>query len=97
MSTPIPAAEVPGLVEDLAAAVHDSWSHWMRWQLDTVGVEMPDGSIILPADSVKRWRRQMRTPYARLNLGEQQSDRTEVNGRLLPVLRRYNILPPEGS
>lgn len=71
------------LFERMAAAQHDIWSHWMKWQftkgiLVRQGDLVEKGSFLINADSVKRWMRQMNTPYAELTETEKDSDRKVV-------------------
>lgn len=67
------------LYEALAAIEHARWAGWQRYVHDVVGIRQPDGSIVIPADVVAHWDRQMNTAYADLSESEKQSDRQEVN------------------
>jgi len=51
-------------LEDVAALEHEQWAHWTRYMLDN-----------LTPENVKRWRRQIDTPYAELSDAEKMSDR----------------------
>ena len=66
-------------LETKAAAQHAVWGHWMRYQfsvcLNTID---GDGSLIIPGELVKRWKRQMDTGYYDLSEDEKQSDRDIV-------------------
>jgi hypothetical protein len=73
-----------GLVERLAAVEHERWSHWQRY-MHTMAVRQPDGSLLLPAELVSRWERQMNTNYTELNEKEKESDREQVR-KYLPIL-----------
>lgn len=73
-----------GLIDNLAALEHSRWSHWQR-HLHSTGRIQSDGSIVLPADLVARWDRQMSTEYESLSKEEQESDREQVR-RYLPVI-----------
>src|SRR5262245_13777943 len=55
--------------EALAAVKHKHWSHWMRC-LFTKGVQNPDGTFTIEAESVARWQRRMHTPYKELSEAE---------------------------
>lgn len=66
-----------GIVEALAAIEHERWSHWQRY-LHSKGFRQSDGSLILPADLVDRWERQILTPYDELGADEKESDREQV-------------------
>ena len=73
-----------GLVERLAAVEHERWSHWQRY-MHTMAVRQPDGSLLVPAELVSRWERQMNTNYTELNEKEKESDREQVR-KYLPIL-----------
>jgi predicted alpha/beta hydrolase len=78
------AAFSPELIETLAAAEHDRWSHWQRY-LHAQCTEEPDGSLRIPAHLVRQWSRQMTTPYGDLTEAERNSDREQVH-RYLPII-----------
>lgn len=73
-----------GLVEQLAAVEHERWSHWQRY-VHTKCVRQPDGSLLLPADLVARWEKQIDTKYAELDDQERESDREQVR-KYLPLI-----------
>jgi len=75
------------LVEELAALEHQRWAHWQKYVHDN-GRRQPDGSIVLAADLVVRWERQINTRYADLTAEEKESDREQVR-RYLPLLERW--------
>lgn len=64
-------------VEKLAGYAHEAWSGWMRYLFEK-SAENPDGSVTIPAELVKRWRRQLETPYEDLPEKEKDSDRIEA-------------------
>jgi len=68
-------------IEVLAAYAHDAWAGWMRY-LFSHGTQQADGTFILDAAKVERWRRQMITPYADLSEAEKASDRKEAKAIL---------------
>ncbi len=74
----------PWLIEQLAAAEHERWSHWQRYMHEQCREE-PDGSLTIPAELVRRWDNQMSTAYADLSETEKQSDREQVL-RYLPII-----------
>lgn len=76
-------ALVENLVEDLAAIEHERWTHWQRYMHDK-GQRQPDGSLILPAELVRQWDRQIATDYSNLSESEKRSDREQVH-RYLPL------------
>lgn len=53
------------LFERLAAIEHEQWAHWTRYMIDN-----------LTPENIKRWRRQILTPYNELTDIEKGSDRT---------------------
>jgi hypothetical protein len=65
------------LIDDLAAIEHERWAHWQRYMHDK-GNRRPDGSLVLPADLVRRWETQIATGYADLSESEKSSDREQV-------------------
>jgi hypothetical protein len=73
-----------GLVEQLAAVEHERWSHWQRY-VHSKCVSQPDGSLLLPADLVARWEKQIDTKYADLDDQERESDREQVR-KYLPLI-----------
>jgi hypothetical protein len=74
------------LLEELAAIEHDRWAHWQRYVHDN-GERQTDGSILLPADLVERWERQINTAYNELSEQEKNSDREQVR-KYFPLLER---------
>ena len=63
--------------ERLAAYAHEAWVGWMRY-LFYRSQKKDDGSMVIPADLVERWERQMNTAYVDLPEAEKQSDRVEA-------------------
>ena len=72
------------LVENLAALEHERWAHWQRYVHDK-GERRPDGSLVLPAELVRHWEKQIATGYVDLSEAEKTSDREQVR-RYLPVI-----------
>ena len=66
------------LLEHLAAIEHDRWSKWQKY-VHNKGVRQPDGSIVIPAEFVERWDRQIATSYENLSEIEKESDREQVH------------------
>jgi hypothetical protein len=66
-----------GLIESLAAVEHERWSHWQRY-VHSKGIRQPDGSLLLPAELVARWDKQIATQYEELDDQEKESDREQV-------------------
>ena len=73
-----------GLIEQLAAVEHERWSHWQRY-LHSKGVRQPDGALLIPADLVARWEKQIDTKYPNLDDRERESDREQVR-KYLPLI-----------
>ena len=73
-----------GLVERLAAVEHERWSHWQRY-LHGKCVRQPDGSLLIPAELVARWEKQIHSKYAELSDQERESDREQVR-KYIPLI-----------
>lgn len=73
------APAATSLFERLAAIEHDRWAHWQLY-VHSRAEQRPDGTLVIPADLVQRWERQIATAYADLTEAEKESDRTEVRG-----------------
>ena len=65
------------LLEPLAAIEHERWSHWQQY-LHSKCVPRPDGSLLIPADLVDRWQKQIDAKYDELSEHEKESDREQV-------------------
>ena len=86
------------LIEKLADLEHDRWSNWMKHlfsvsdqQLSLVLTALEDGSVVIPAKYVKRWKDQMNTPYKDLSEEDKEKDRREVR-RTIEILENEGIL-----
>lgn len=66
------------LREKVAALCHEQWSGWWAYSFQ-FGTFNDDGTFTLDADKVKRWKRQMNTPYSELSEAEKDSDRKEAD------------------
>ena len=73
-----------GLIEVLASIEHERWSHWQKY-MHGQGIKQPDGSLLMPANLVKRWERQLESDYQSLPEDEKESDREQVR-KYLPVI-----------
>ena len=73
-----------GLIESLAALEHERWAHWQRY-MHSKGIRQADGSLLLPADLIARWEKQITTNYAELDDKEKESDREQVR-KYLPLI-----------
>ena len=72
------------LLEPLAAVEHERWSHWQRY-LHSKCLRQSDGSLLIPADLVERWQKQIDAKYDELSEHEKESDRDQVR-KYLPVI-----------
>ena len=61
------------MVDKLAEVQHEIWAHWMKYLFD-VSTTNKDGSVTIPSDMVRRWKRQISTQYSDLSRMEQESD-----------------------
>lgn len=66
------------LHEKLAETQHEIWASWMKY-LFSVSIQNEDGSCMIPADKVIRWKRQIKTPYSELSEQEKDSDREQAD------------------
>ena len=83
--------KLQSLMEKLADAEHERWSHWQRY-LHSKCERTDDGSLVIPAHLVERWETQMNTPYSVLSEEEKESDREQVR-RYLPIIADAVSLP----
>jgi len=81
-----------GIVEKFAELEHERWSKWQSW-LHSQCFRNPEftGALIIPADLVARWERQIATPYAELSEKEKESDRKQV----YPYIEHFATLHQE--
>ena len=70
--------------ETLASIEHERWAHWQRYMHSKADLQA-DGSMVIPAELVAQWARQIDTPYNDLSPDEQESDREQVR-RYLPAV-----------
>lgn len=71
-------------LERLASIEHERWAHWQRY-MHSHSELRPDGSMVVPAELVAQWSRQIETTYDDLTLKEQESDREQVR-RYIPAV-----------
>lgn len=83
---------IPGenLFEKLASVEHQRWSDWQSY-VHSICDENPNGSLTIPSFFVKQWKRQIATPYDRLEEKEKDSDRKQVE-RYMPLIRQSSGL-----
>ena len=72
------------MLDKLADIEHERWSHWQSY-LHFCCKPQPDGSLVLPADLVKKWTEQINTRYEDLSEAEKESDRAQVR-KYLPLI-----------
>ena len=77
------------LLETLASVEHERWSHWQRYVHSKCVPQGDDGALLIPADLVKRWERQIGTPYSDLANEEKESDREQVRKYLPLIVRAF--------
>jgi hypothetical protein len=79
------------LYEKLAAIEHKRWADWQKYlhsKCDKVTGRPINQGLLIPADLVKHWERQIRTEYKDLSEAEKQSDRDQVD-RYWPLLEKH--------
>lgn len=72
-------------LEFYAKRQHEIWAHWMDYQF-SLCEEQTDGSLVIPAEKVARWKQQLATAYDELSETERESDRQVVREHLPEVL-----------
>lgn len=72
--------------EALANLCHQQWAGWINYMFSKC--EYIDGNFVIPALLVDRWRRQMITPYEKLPLDEQESDRKEAD-KFIQLMEKF--------
>lgn len=83
-STPSEILNRQDVLDRLAEIEHERWAHWQRFVHDSCH-EQEDGSLVIPAEVVQRWERQIATPYPDLTQAERDSDIEQVK-RYLPTV-----------
>ncbi len=71
--------------EKLAEYAHKAWSGWMNYLFEK-SVLNEDGTVVIPAWAVERWKRQAATSYVDLPEDEKESDRDEADS----IMRALN-------
>lgn len=72
--------------EALASYSHDAWAGWMKYFFSQCK-EGENGEVIVPAEKVKRWKRQMETSYSKLPEKERPSDREQAD-KILAIVNK---------
>jgi len=73
--------DIEGQIEKLAAIEHERWADWQRWCNSEIRANAND--IESP---LRRWDKQIETPYEQLSEREKDSDREQVR-RYLPIIK----------
>jgi len=74
------------LLEMIAEMCHDQWSDWTRYLLDNMTEE-----------NIKRWRRQMDTPYEKLSEEDKDKDRVFARKFIAKFVEREQGSQKNGS
>ena len=74
-----------GLIEQLAAKEHERWTHWQEYLHEQCSPHGTNGALLIPAELVSRWKKQIATPYSDLTESEKESDRQQVR-RYLAII-----------
>ena len=75
------------LREKLAEYAHSAWAGWMKYMFSKCYLagdpdNLENADLIIPDEFVRRWTRQMNTPYTKLPNAEQVSDLDEADNIL---------------
>ena len=73
-------------LEVTAAVEHARWAHWQKYLHEQCST-LDDGSLVIPADLVRRWEKQIATPYADLSDQEKNSDRDQAREYLEALIK----------
>jgi hypothetical protein len=93
MNQPIEEKWKETFVEAGANIEHDRWARWQKY-LHSRGIvdNQGEGYLCIPMGLIKRWERQIDTPYSELSEPEKESDRKESRN-YLPFIE--NLLEQE--
>lgn len=78
------------MMEKFAALEHERWVKWQKY-MHSKFLNHSDGRgeyVCLPMDLLKRWEKQIETPYSELSEQEKESDREQVR----PYLEYFSTL-----
>ncbi len=83
MNQPIEEKWEETFVEEGANIEHDRWARWQKY-LHSRGIvdNQGEGYLCIPMGLIKRWERQIDTPYSELSESEKESDRKETRNYL---------------
>ena len=76
------------ILEKLAALEHEQWAHWTEYMVKSVPVEFSN-------EDIKRWRRQIETPYEELSEYEKDADRIWASKVLVIIMEHYGLPIPK--
>lgn len=78
------------LREKLATIEHERWADWQKWVHAQMTDELVNGipMFCLPIETVVRWQKQIKTPYAQLSSREKASDMEQVD-RYWPLIQSH--------
>jgi hypothetical protein len=76
-----------GLIDTLASVEHERWAHWQRYLHSKCVPQRLTGDLLIPAELVKKWEKQIDTPYSELSELEKESDREQVR-KYLPLITK---------
>jgi hypothetical protein len=82
------------LLEDLAALEHTQWAHWTEYMLSKISYRIVPHGIGCECDDcedLRRWYKQIKTPYSELTEKEKDSDR-EWARRVMGVLGEWGFI-----
>jgi hypothetical protein len=81
------------LIEALASVEHERWSHWQRYLHSKCIRHGQNGDLLIPAELVKKWEKQIATSYRDLTELEKESDREQVRKYLPLIAKALGIEP----
>lgn len=74
--------------EKLADIEHQRWADWQKWCHEVLRKECPSPEL---EKVLKRWDRQINTPYSELTEKEKDSDRRQVR-RYWKIVKQQNAI-----
>ena len=85
METDLLKIALDELLETLASVEHERWAHWQSYMHSKCVPYGENGALLISAEFVKQWEKQLATPYSKLTDAEKESDREQVR-RYLPLI-----------
>lgn len=74
--------KVEEFIEKGADIEHTRWAKWQKYFFSKCSITTSENennaTLVLPLELLKRWKRQIATPYSELSESEKESDRREV-------------------